>query len=352
MKRHGHVRGLAGPLFAIGALALVGNAISACAHSAGTDGIDGGGGDAASIDANVPDATPDANLCAGVTCAGLTYCDQGTCVPYPPCDLDAGTTGGQCPTGDVCRNGVCVPDPNDPDGDGSPASVDCDETDPLIHPGAMERCNGKDDNCDGNIDEGDPAALCAHDPSGDVCVNGTCGCLPGNFDLDPTVPGCECTATPVLDQGTSCGTAIELGNLADVGQMAVLAGNIVPAERQIWYHFHAVDVADTTCDNFHVRAYLSSNPGDQFRVRVARGSCGNLDATGYTDYTWATDFRATINGGLVGECPCWTGTPVDNVSPCQDDSGDYYVVVERTAGSVLSCDGFALEVSNGLYDWQ
>ena len=42
----------------------------------------------------------------------------------------------------------------DADGDGYPVPEDCDDTDPLIYPGAPERCNGLDDNCDGNIDEG------------------------------------------------------------------------------------------------------------------------------------------------------------------------------------------------------
>jgi hypothetical protein len=41
----------------------------------------------------------------------------------------------------------------DADGDGTPAGEDCADGDADIHPGADERCNGLDDDCDGEIDE-------------------------------------------------------------------------------------------------------------------------------------------------------------------------------------------------------
>jgi len=41
----------------------------------------------------------------------------------------------------------------DGDGDGYPADVDCDDTDPTIHPGIGEICDGVDNNCNGVIDD-------------------------------------------------------------------------------------------------------------------------------------------------------------------------------------------------------
>ena len=100
-----------------------------------------------------------------------------------------------------------------------------------------------------------------------------------------------------------------------------------------------------------MRAALTGNPTDQFRVRMMRGTCDDSAPADATTYEWALDLRADIGGVLTGQCPCWSGTPVDNVSPCGDDSADYFVVVERTAGSPTTCEAYGLELSNGVYDW-
>jgi hypothetical protein len=72
--------------------------------------------------------------------------------------LTAGTEGDQfrsTPTGCLAFGSVQIRTPNDADCDGDPASTDCDDQDPTRSHLLPEVCgNGKDDNCDGQIDEG------------------------------------------------------------------------------------------------------------------------------------------------------------------------------------------------------
>ena len=87
-----------------------------------------------------------------------------------------------------------------------------------------------------------------------------------------------------------------------------------------------------------------------FRFPCATVECGDA---GFTDYNWATDFRATLMGRQAGQCPCYAATgavPVDNVSVCEDDTADYFIRVRRRAGTPLACDPYTLEISNGVYD--
>ncbi len=78
-------------------------------------------------------------------------------------------------------------DPVDDDGDGfTLAEGDCNDLDPDIRPDAEESCNGADDNCDGNIDEG-------FDQDADGAVSCAVGSTPADCnDADPDVfPGRE-----------------------------------------------------------------------------------------------------------------------------------------------------------------
>jgi len=110
----------------------------------------------------------DSDLCREGTwgCTGATQsCTDSTGDSAEVCD-DAfdndcdGQTDEGCST---CNQNL------DADFDGSSECDDCDETNGSIHPNALERCNGVDDDCDGLIDEDfdqdtDGYSVCATDP--------------------------------------------------------------------------------------------------------------------------------------------------------------------------------------------
>ena len=102
---------------------------------------------------------------------------------------------------------------------------DCDDTDPGVNPGAEESCNGVDDDCDGETDEGaigsdwypdgdgdgygigSVTATACNQPSGTAAVDGDCN------DDDPSVnPG----ATEVCNEiDDDCDSEIDEGTTAD-----------------------------------------------------------------------------------------------------------------------------------------
>ena len=99
----------------------------------------------------------------------------------------------------------------DADGDGVNDGPDCDDSDPAVNPGASESCNGIDDDCDGDTDEGcegvdsgssdgggDGATTTAGSSDGDGGSPLSAG--PGFGDTDT---GCGCTAAHADGQGWS-----------------------------------------------------------------------------------------------------------------------------------------------------
>ncbi|MFT5352879.1 MAG: hypothetical protein ACI9KE_000076 [Polyangiales bacterium] len=305
-------------------------------------------GDAGVMDSSVPDfdgGTPDAGptTCDPV-CAGFDICEDGVCVPSTGC-----LTGGECADDLICRNRRCVPPTQDVDGDGSPASEDCNELRPEAYPGAPELCNNLDEDCDEIVDEGNPGVLCTEE--GGECMNGTCGCPPGMLDVDG-VPdtGCECVITP--DEGATgavCATPFGLGSLADSGQMMTVSGNALPMGREVWYSVIGSDSTDTACDTYDFRARFTDNPGDAFRLDVRRSACDamscDMSEAGFTEYSFSTNFRDAAG---VGECPCAVapGQPGRNI--CSNNTATYYVRVFRRPGAPVTCAPYTLQLSNGI----
>lgn len=132
--------------------------------------------------------------------------------PRCPGELGAASIDGDCDDGagavhpgatDVAGDGVdqdCSgEDTRDRDGDGAPDDVDCAAYDPTDHPAAAERCDGRDNDCNGLADDGLPTGAVFMDwdgdgfgigaPLEDFCA-GYPGTAPGGgdcYDGDPTV---------------------------------------------------------------------------------------------------------------------------------------------------------------------
>ncbi|HEY0880384.1 MAG TPA: putative metal-binding motif-containing protein, partial [Archangium sp.] len=122
---------------------------------------------------------------------------------------------------EVCNNGLdencngTVDDPMacgcnsaiDNDFDGANQCVDCRDTDGTIFPGAVERCNGRDDDCDGAIDE-------TFDADGDGFT--TCGTVPGG-GLDVRRVDCNDANAFVFPlKTTDCGNSATINNANNV----------------------------------------------------------------------------------------------------------------------------------------
>ena len=178
------------------------------------------------------DNTPETEICDGLDndCDG--YVDEGVCAavcgngliePGEECDdgnfVDGDGCSATCVLKDFDGDGVAnyydncpmiynldqmdtdgdllgnVCDPDD-DNDGYD-DVDCAPLDPAINPGAPEICNGIDDNCNGDIDEGDPIILCPLPPNvaTTTCNDGNCeinSCNSGYADCNGDYSdGCE-----------------------------------------------------------------------------------------------------------------------------------------------------------------
>ena len=113
-------------------------AVQACSQPAGyvSDSTDCNDGNASVK----PGAT---EICNGLddNCDGQT--DEGVKNTYYV-DADGDTYGDPNNTVKACTTGPGVVN----------NSLDCDDTNAAVHPGATEACNGIDDNCDGQTDEG------------------------------------------------------------------------------------------------------------------------------------------------------------------------------------------------------
>lgn len=156
----------------------------------------------------VPADCSDNVACTDDTCKADGTClhvvNTSACAAGQFCDLTKGCTGApicatvtDCKTAwmnDPCKTNLkcdaatslCSFELLDKDDDGHPPIVcggdDCDDANGAKHPGATEKCDGKDDDCDAVLDDG---AVCSNPLLS--CQNGGCLCAPANTCPDGCV---------------------------------------------------------------------------------------------------------------------------------------------------------------------
>ncbi|MRG92500.1 putative metal-binding motif-containing protein [Polyangium spumosum] len=144
--------------------------------------------------------SPDDGACQdGFYCDGVERCEPKLgCLPGAPV---------ACSDGDVCTIDTCVESTGacthvlrDADGDGTAdghcvANGDCNDDDPKVSPALPEVCaNGKDDDCDGAVDE----AGCAS-PEHDTCADPLVIDAPGAYTINTTAAASNFAASCNVD---------------------------------------------------------------------------------------------------------------------------------------------------------
>ncbi len=149
-------------------------------------------------DGNTVDTDSCTNQCHDAVCGdgivqtGKEQCDDGNMVDIDSCAND-------CTKNPVCGDGSCNGTEScascaqdcgackDVDGDGFTSDKDCDDSDPKVSPGQSEICDGKDNNCNGQVDE---SVTCTDDNvcTDDTCSNGSCV---GTVKTEAKRPTCD-----------------------------------------------------------------------------------------------------------------------------------------------------------------
>ncbi len=235
----------------------------------------------------------------------------------------------------------------DEDGDGYEVGEDCEDQDAAVHPGATEVCDGIDNDCDGDVDEGvtdswyqdaDGDSYGDPDSALDACEQPS-GYVGNGTDCDDTLASAHPSANEICD-GTDndCDGEIDedvmLSFWADADHDDYGDPELV---QEACEQPHGYADNDQDCDD----ADAEVNPAAEERCNGIDDDCdGDVDE-GVTS-TWYADADADgygDPGATTEDCEAPTGY-ADNAQDCDDaDAGANPAASEICDGTDNDCDG-------------
>jgi len=289
---------------------------------------------------------------------GLICNDANICVKP-----DTGDCNPPCQPFETCVDGQCIPiDPgSDKDGDGFNNTVDCDDLDPFTHPedleadppieGGFEYCDGKDNDCDTQTDEGCRACQDGDSqPCGtDVgeCTQGTQTCTGGSWTecsgQAPTpeeADGLDNDCDGIIDEDLPCAgedarqCGIDTGECS-VGQQRCEDGKWTGCDGAVLAAPEKCDGLDNDCDGLVDDGFMIGQACDG----VGECGLGVYECENLTEYLCstepggsATEARAEMCDGLDDDCD---GDTDEDFSYTEEGSGN-----QKAVGA--SCDGIGM----------